>query len=182
MARRARATALLVIDMINSFSSDGRGTVIRAALAAASGIARLRDRLPDMPVVYVNDNFMHWQADFREIVASCSRDGAAGAEVARRVEPRKGDYFVLKPKHSGFLDTPLEVLLGKMGVGRVVLTGVETDGCILATAIDAHMRELGLHVPPDCVAGRTAQRTRRALALMKSALGADVRSSRFVAA
>ena len=122
---------------------------------------------------------MHWQADFREIVTACSR---AGAAVARKVAPRKGDDFVLKPKHSGFLDTPLELLLEKIGAGRVVLTGVETDGCILATAIDAHMREIGLHVPSDCVAGRTELRTKRALALMRSALCADVRSSRFVGA
>ena len=176
-----RRTALLVVDMINPLEFDGAAALRPHALAAAKRIATLARRLRERgcPVVYVNDNFLHWQADFREIVAIV-RHGSRGAELAELLAPVPGDYFVLKPKHSGFLATPLEILLEKLDAGRVVVTGVATDGCVLATATDAHMREYGVHVPRDCVAAVTPARSKRAVELMADSMHVDVRSARYV--
>ena len=172
--------ALLIIDMINTFDFEGGQALARRAQDAGLRIATLRRRwhAAGAPVVYVNDNFMQWQADFRELVAVCMHDGMRGAEIARLLQPGPDDYFVLKPKHSAFLATPLEVLLAKLGARELVLTGVATDSCILATALDAHMREFTIRVPRDCVAALTPARTERALALLRDACAADVRSSR----
>ena len=78
--------ALLVIDMINRFDFDGGKALARAAEPASKRIAWLRGRFhaAGWPVVMVNDNFMDWKADFREICAVCSQDGMQGAEIARR--------------------------------------------------------------------------------------------------
>jgi len=57
---------------------------------------------------------------------------------------------------------------------------VATDGCVLATATDAHIREFDVHVPRDCVAAISTERTERALALMKASMHIDVRTSRYV--
>ena len=70
------------------------------------------------------------------------------------------------------------MLLAKLGARELVLTGVATDSCILATAVDAHMREFTLRVPRDCVAALTPAHTERALTLLRDACAADVRSSR----
>lgn len=175
-----RRTALLVVDMINPLDFKGADALRPHAVAAARKIAALarRMRARELPVVYVNDNFMHWQADFREIV-TIVRHGSAGHELAAMLAPEPGDYFVLKPKHSGFLATPLEILLEKLEVGRVVVTGLATDGCVLATATDAHMREYRVHVPRDCVAAITPARSRRAVELMRDSMHVDVRTGRY---
>jgi nicotinamidase-related amidase len=182
MPRRKRAgrdRALLIIDMITPLDFPEGPALLRQALPVARAIARMRRRVQGRwPVIYVNDNFMHWQADFREIFAACAAAGSRGRELARALPPAEGDYFVLKPKHSGFFQTPLEVLLGKLGVRQLVLTGVAADGCVLATAADAHLRELALHVPSDCVAAVTRARTRRALAVMRDAFHAETGASR----
>lgn len=174
--------ALLVIDMINTFDFEGGRALSRPAAEAARRIATLRRRwhAAAAPVVYVNDNFMRWQADFRELVAVCMHDGMPGAGIARQLQPGPDDYFVLKPKHSAFLSTPLDVLLAKLEVRDLVLTGVAADSCILATAIDAHMREFGIRVPRDCVAAITPARKDRALAVLRDACDADLRASRVV--
>lgn len=176
-----RRTALLVIDMINPLDFEGAAQLHPHAVVAAKRIATLARRLRarGWPVVYVNDNFLHWQADFREIV-TLVRHGSRGAELAELLAPVPGDYFVLKPKHSGFLATPLEILLEKLGADAVVVTGVATDGCVLATAMDAHMREYGVHVPRDCVAAITSARSKRAIELMADGMGIDVRTARYV--
>ena len=172
--------ALLIIDMVNTFDFDGGTKLARAAAAPARRIAALRRRWHEAgaPVVYVNDNFMRWQADFRELVAVCTHDGMLGAEIARLLQPGPDDYFVLKPKHSAFMSTPLEVLLAKLEARELVLTGIAADSCILATAQDAHMREFAVRVPRDCTAAITETRRDRALAVLRDTCDADLRSSR----
>ena len=72
-----------------------------------------------MPAIYVNDNFGQWRSDFRRrsrtapttIVAGPARVAAAAARPTR-------DYFVLKPKHSGFFGTTLDTLLENLGSRR----------------------------------------------------------------
>ncbi len=175
--------ALLVIDMINRFDFDGGKALAGAAEPASKRIAWLRGRFhaAGWPVVMVNDNFMDWKADFREICAVCSQDGMQGAEIARRLAPVPGDYFVLKPKHSAFHASPLDALLASLDVERLVITGVATDACVLATALDAHMRDYALAVPRDCVASITPARRDRALAVLRDNCRADTRGSRSIA-
>ncbi len=177
-----QTSALLIIDMINPFDFAGAAQLRRAALPAAKKIAGLKARLKarGAPAVYINDNFTQWQSDFRQLVAICSQEDAPGAEIAALLAPEHDDYFVLKPRHSAFFATPLRLLLEQLGVRRLILTGIAGDSCVLATAADAHMNEFEVVVPRDCVASPTAERNRRALAVMKAALGADVRSARAV--
>lgn len=172
--------ALLVIDMINTFEFESGDRLARAALPAARRIAALRRRWhrADAPVIFVNDNFMRWQGDFADLVEVCSADGMPGSEIARMLRPQDGEHFILKPKHSAFMSTPLEVLLAKLQVQSLVLTGVAADSCILATALDAHMRELSVRIPRDCVAALTPARKDRALAVLRDSCLADLRASR----
>lgn len=165
-----RKSALLIIDMINPLDFPGGQSLLRSALPAARAIARLKKRLKQrgVPAIYVNDNFTHWRNDFSELVAICSQDNVRGAPLALALAPEEDDYTILKPQHSAFYNTPLEVLLRQLGIGRVILSGVSADSCVLASAFDAQMRELEVAVPSDCVASITAARNRNALALMKT--------------
>jgi nicotinamidase-related amidase len=97
--------------------------------------------------------------------------------VTRLLRPDRLDYFVLKPKHSAFYSTTLELLLEHLHARRLILTGLLADSCILSTAQDAYMRGYDLVVPADCVVARAAEDRRRALALMSRALRTDTRPS-----
>jgi nicotinamidase-related amidase len=168
---------LLVIDAINDFTFEEGRPVLASALPMARRIRRLKRlaRRAGIPTVYVNDNFGRWRSDFRSLVAHCLR--ARGRAVTRLLRPDQRDYFVLKPKHSGFYFTTLELLLEHFEARTLILTGLLADSCILFTAHDAHMRGYKVVVPPDCVAARAAEDTGRALAQMRRALKADTRPS-----
>jgi len=170
--------ALLVIDMINAFEFDGAGAMLPRAVAAATAIARLKQRARQarVPIVYVNDNFGRWRSDFHQILERVLR--SPGKEIAALLEPQPDDYFVLKPKHSGFQFTTLDVLLEHLGARTLILTGVAADFCVLFTAHDAYMRDYRLIVPSDCVASLTEEKDRYALAHMAEVTKADVRASR----
>lgn len=174
------ALALLVIDMINSFEFPGAEAMLPRALAAAEATAALaaRARRARVPVVYVNDNFGRWRSDFRSLLERCLRGGCPGRSIAERLRPQEEDYFVLKPKHSGFQFTTLDVLLEHLGAKTLILTGVAGNFCVLFTAHDAYMRDYRLVVPSDCIASQTEQDDRYALEHMANVTSADVRPSR----
>jgi nicotinamidase-related amidase len=173
------AAALVIIDMINEFDFPDAEALAAPALAAAEVVARLRDRADALgaPIVYVNDNFGQWHSESSRLVEHCRRRGGAARRLAERLAPREDDYFVIKPEVSGFYATSLPVLLPKLGVTRLALTGIAADICVLFTAADAHMRAYELWTPADAVASVDPQRTAWALEIMRDSLGADVRAT-----
>lgn len=172
-------TALLLIDVINPFDFPEAGRLLRFALPAARRIAALKARLQaaGMPAIYVNDNFGLWRSDFRAQVEHCASKECPGKEIASLLRPGEDDYFVLKPKHSGFYSTSLDVLLRYLGARQLVLAGFAGNMCVQYTANDAYMRDFRLFVPQDCIASETAALNRGACEHMRNFLRADVRPS-----
>jgi nicotinamidase-related amidase len=172
-------TCLLIIDMINEFSFRDADAMFPAVIGTAEHIAQLKRRvkMAGFPAIYVNDNFGRWQSDFRKLVTRCLEDPCRGKEVAKLLHPEEDDYFVLKPKHSGFYATPLELLLTYLKARRLIITGVAGNSCILHTAADAYMREFDLVVPADCVLSTDARANAAALEHMATMLKADIRTS-----
>jgi nicotinamidase-related amidase len=178
--RRPRAKAcLLIIDMISEFNFEGAEPLMPAIQKTARRIAGLKKRMKQagIPVVYVNDNFGKWQSDFRRLVARCLEEQCRGKQIVRLLRPDDDDYFVLKPRHSGFYATPLELLLRYLDASRVIVTGIAGDNCVLFTAADAYIREFTVAVPADCVVSPSADSNRSALEHMRVALKADIRAS-----
>jgi len=172
--------ALLLIDVVNDFDFPEGRKLLRFALPAARRLAALKQRAGQahIPTIYVNDNFGRWQSDFHKQVDRCLDQDCLGAPIAKLLIPTGNDYFVLKPKHSGFFSTSLGVLLSHLGARKLILGGFATDICVLFTANDAYMRDYQLFVPSDCAAAETAEAHRRACEHMKRFLRADIRVSR----
>ena len=165
-------TALLLIDVINDLAFDGSEALIAQAEAMAAPLARLKRRAATagVPAIYINDNFGQWRSDFRRTVAHCTARSAPGHRVSRRLRPTARDYFVLKPKHSGFFDTTLDTLLETLAIRRVILTGIAGNICVLFTANDAYMREYKILAPADCIVSNTAADNDHALRQINTVL------------
>ena len=146
--------ALLLIDFINDLEFDSAEKLFPRALAAARATAALRQRARQagVPVVYCNDNFGKWRSDFRTLLEHCLTQDVRGRPIAELLRPDEDDYFVLKPKHSGFHSTTLDVLLAHLGATTLILAGIAGNFCVLFTAHDAYMRDFKLVVPRDCIA------------------------------
>lgn len=170
---------LLLIDVINDLEFPEGDQLLQFAMPMAHSIAALKRRLKGkkIPAIYVNDNFGRWRSDFKVQINHCLRDNVRGQPVVELLHPQEDDYFVLKPRHSGFHSTTLEILLEALGAKILILTGMATNICVLFTANDAYMRGLKLFVPRDCVACNSAQENQQALTLMEKILKADTRDS-----
>jgi len=173
-------TALLIVDVINDLDFPEAKQLLRFVPSMARRISALRQRArkAGIPVVYVNDNFGRWRSDLPSLVEHCLK-GKARAMVDR-LRPDHDDYFVLKPKHSGFFSSTLETLLRYLGTRDLIITGIAGNYCVLFTANDAYMRDYSLTVPSDCVISNTVQENRQALKLMRHYLRADTRPSKTI--
>jgi nicotinamidase-related amidase len=171
--------ALLLIDVINDLNFPQADMLMQQALPMAAKLAILRRRAEEhgIATIYVNDNFGRWKSDFRQTIEHCTRDESRGAAISRQLKPEQNDYFVLKPMHSGFYSTTLDVLLEQLEVDTLVLTGIATNICVLFTANDAYMRGYTLYIPRDCVAANTDEENEYSLEAMRSLLKADIRPS-----
>lgn len=171
--------ALLLVDVINDLEFPGGAQLFRHALPAAKRIAQLKERCTGsgIPAIYVNDNFGKWQSDFKKLVSHCLKDNVRGEKVVKLLKPEREDYFVLKPKHSGFYSTTLELLLEYLGAHTLIITGFTGDICILFTASDAFLRDYRLIVPSDCIVSQDQRDNQQALEYMARVLDADIRPS-----
>jgi nicotinamidase-related amidase len=173
------ARVLLLVDFINPLNFPGSDRLAPAALEAARATAALKERLAaeGVATIYANDNYGVWQSDFHSLVSTClGLDGVPG-EIARLLYPQAQDITILKPRHSAFYASPLELLLTEMGAKELVICGLATDMCVQLTAGDAFLREYPCWVPADCNAAESAGLKKASLAFMESVLKCDVRAS-----
>lgn len=178
--RAAHGTVLLVIDMISCWDFPDADALLPCAAAIAAPIAWLRRQCSaaGVPTIYCNDNRGRWRSDFRTLVDSALACGGAGADIARRLAPGPQDYFVLKPMQSSFFETPLASLLKYLHAHRLILTGIASDQCVMASAMEARLRGLDVVVPRDAVASQTVQRNVAALRQFKETHKLEVVSAR----
>lgn len=159
--------ALLILDMISTFDFPRGAPLRRAAIDIAPRLARLKRRVREHGgmCLYANDNTGAWRSDFAALVTLAR---ASKAEpILDHLEPQPDDALILKPRHSAFHQTALHFILESRGIRRLLVTGVSTEACVLATALDARMLEIDVAVVADCVAASSAQRHRDGLSVLR---------------
>lgn len=168
---------LLVVDFINPMDFPEAGELAPFAVQAARATARLKKgmRADGVPIIYANDNFGSWRSDFPTLARRLAAGKGASATMAKILRPVRGDITVLKPRHSAFYGTPLDILLDVIGAREIVMAGIAADICVQLTAADAFLRGYKIKVPSDCVASETEAAKEQSLEHMKRVLRCDTR-------
>jgi nicotinamidase-related amidase len=159
-------TALVVVDMQNDFCDAagyyGRaGRDISALAAAVEPVAGLLDRAREAGMTVVFTRLIHdekrgameerhalrpkrWTTSGERL-----RPGTWGADVVDRLLPRQGEVIVDKVGYSAFDDTILEREMRNRGITTLVIAGVVTYACVLATAFSAFDRGFDVILAAD---------------------------------
>jgi nicotinamidase-related amidase len=121
-----KKTALVVVDMLNTYEHDDADALTRSVREVLPNIASLIDRArsSDVEVIYVNDNYGAWNQGRSELVKRASA-GPHG-DLIEPIVPDDETAFVVKARHSIFFETPLEYLLRTSETERIVLVGQVT--------------------------------------------------------
>lgn len=170
---------LLLVDFINPMNFPGGEALAPQALEAARATSALKERLSaeGVTAIYANDNYGVWQSDFHSLVSTCLGAEGPPGEIARLLYPQAHDLTILKPRHSAFYASPLELLLREMETRELVICGLATDMCVQLTAGDAFLREFACWVPADCTAAESEEAKLTSLEFMESVLKCDIRDS-----
>jgi ureidoacrylate peracid hydrolase len=91
------------------------------------------------------------------------REGSPGAEFHPDFQPQPGEPVLVKSRYSAFFRTNLDALLRERGITSVLLTGIASNVCVEATAVDAFQLEYWTLVVADCTAARTPEEQHRAI-------------------
>ncbi|SDQ04525.1 Nicotinamidase-related amidase [Virgibacillus subterraneus] len=168
-------SAIIFIDIINHFNFDGSEKLLKNTNEILPHLKRLRTfgKESNIPIIYVNDHYGLWQADFRKIIDHCENDFSK--HVIQDLKPDDDDYFLIKPQHSAFFQTPLHALLNDLGKTHLILAGIAGDICILFTAKDAYMYQYSMHIPENCMASEEKEGNEYALYLMRSVMDANTK-------
>lgn len=146
-------TAVLVVDMLNGYRHPDAELLGASAAEVVAPLARLvrraRER-DDIDVIYVNDNYGDFTADWDDIVHAALH--GERPDLVEPLVPERGCLTLMKVRQSVFYASPLDYLLGRLETKRIVLTGQVTEQCILYSALDGYLRHFDVTVPPDVVA------------------------------
>ncbi|USK92246.1 cysteine hydrolase family protein [Rossellomorea marisflavi] len=167
-------TALLIIDVLNPFDFTYGETLAAHTRTIVPPLLKIRTHCRDrgVPVIYINDHYKLWKADYQKIYQTCHNERSD--DIMTPLKPGDDDYFLIKPKHSAFYGTALNTLLHQLSVKTLILTGIAGNICVLFTANDAYMREFKLIVPSDAIASVSEEDNRYALTTMENVLKATV--------
>jgi len=121
-----QATTLLVIDVQQGLFR--KSTPIYRAEPLLNTLTTLIERAhtAGVPVIYIQ------HASDRVLPF-----GSADWQLHPRLQPGADDLVVHKQHGNAFEDTPLHAALVERSVGRVIVTGLVTHGCVKATCLGA---------------------------------------------
>jgi nicotinamidase-related amidase len=118
-------TALLIIDVQAGVVA---GNYERDAVVANIGGLVQKAREERVPVVWVQDS------------GEDRVKGSDAWQIVSELTPVDGETMIDKKYGDSFEDTTLEDALSGLGVGRLVVTGAQTDACIRSTLHGALVR------------------------------------------
>jgi nicotinamidase-related amidase len=179
-------SAVLVIDMHRG-SVEPPGTVFvpdAGSIVPALAALLARARTAGVPVIYVVHQIRPDNSDARNpfwVEAKSVSDlypnvreqvvASRWTELADGLDLKPGDYVLPKKRYGAFSGNDLAFLLKNLGIQTLVLTGVETEICVLATAYHAFNEDFRVVVVSDATAGLERDLADAALRIVEREIG-----------
>ncbi|MDI7260340.1 MAG: isochorismatase family cysteine hydrolase [Thermodesulfobacteriota bacterium] len=162
--------AIIVVDMVKDIFKEGsRLPVTKEAREILPNLQRLLEesRKRGIPVIFACDSFLEGDFIFKGRMKVHSLRGTKGSEVIDDLKPKSADIILPKRRFSAFFKTDLDQTLRLLGVDTIVVTGITTEVCVLATALDGLCHDFSAILLEDCCASRSKEMHQRCLNLYR---------------
>lgn len=143
---RKRAAALLVVDMLQYFSS-----IAKPILPALTGVVETC-RSERVPILYTAHSHRDPKQDggmLGEWWGDLILAGTREAEILQEIAPREGEKVLSKKRYSAFFGTDLEEQLRSLAIEDLIIGGVMSNLCCETTARDAFVRDFRVYFLAD---------------------------------
>ncbi|MCR4743587.1 MAG: cysteine hydrolase [Treponema sp.] len=160
-------TALLVIDMQNDFVEKDGVLCVDGAKETIPCIQELikYGRSKNWPIIYVIRQHLPDGSDvdyprlplFMNGKKGYCLPGTRGCEIVKGLEPEAQDIIIIKKRNSAFFQTPLDMILRRLGIKNVVISGTQYPNCIRGSAVDAMSYDYNTIVCTDACSAKTKE-------------------------
>jgi len=163
---RELSQALIIIDMQNDFVLPGAPMCVTGAAATVPQISRLLAgfRRLNQPVFHVVREHRADGSDvdgFRKDGFAAGKKfvvpGTTGCKIVEELQPTAGDYRLVKPRFSAFMQTELDLMLRRLAVTHLVVCGTQYPNCIRATIFDAVSLDYRVTLVTNATSAQTAE-------------------------
>jgi nicotinamidase-related amidase len=167
--------SLLVIDMLNDFVREGAPLKIPGVEKIIRHVRRETEKAHSegYTVIYLCDSHDKNDREFSMFPPHAVKN-TEGSKIIEELKPQGTDIIVRKSTFSAFFRTELDEVLKRLGVKKLMCTGVATSICVLYTVADAVMRGYKVDVVKDAVVGLNPEDHRFALKQMKEVLKVNI--------
>lgn len=154
----------MIIDMQNDFCLPESPFQVRTAMAIIPQIKKALEacRNYNIPVIHV---IRYYRADGSDVeitkydgfvkAGGFVVRGTNGAEIVEELRPISGEYVIVKQRYSAFFQTETDILLRRLGVDQIVVTGIQTPTCVRCTISDANSLDYEVIVLTDGTGAQT---------------------------
>jgi nicotinamidase-related amidase len=146
-------TALILVDVINSFFLEGMPNYYPEAADVLPALGRLlaQARSAGRLVVHAVERHRRGFDDYewRKLPRHHFADDADAAFFAGFAPTDEREIVCPKRRYSAFFATDLALFLREQAIERVIVAGVKTNVCIRATAQDAFAHGFAVVVPRE---------------------------------
>jgi nicotinamidase-related amidase len=162
--------ALLIIDMLEDYFSEGYLAEIRPSLTKSINQLVLLARRSGIPVIWVRQEFEPDLQDaflfMRKENISKTIKGTDGARLLGELDRQPYDREVIKKRYSAFFGTDLDKVLAALETDTVIIAGINTHACVRMAVIDAYQRDYEVLMVSDCVSSCDQEHHRVSLAYL----------------
>ena len=146
--------AIIVIDMLNDNvdrkKRTGIGEEVKKIIPNIQHLLSSA-REAEIPIVFANDSFMPNDFIFQgEEIKPHAIRGTYGAKVIDELPVQESDIVVEKRRFSAFFKTDLDITLREFKVDTIVVAGISTEVCVLATVLDGLSNDFRVIILKDC--------------------------------
>lgn len=188
MIKNTTKSAFIVIDMENGFIDENSRHCIKNARATIPALSKsiAAARKMGIPIFFVKriyrnngsdvelTRYQGWCEGGRSM--SPASTGFNSAQAPEGLRPLPGDYTIIKPRWSAFFQTELDLVLRRLGIRTVILTGTTTPNCVRTSAYDANSLDYNVVIIEDCCSSQTDEIQRVNIEDMQR-MGAEIISS-----
>ena len=141
-------TAIIVVDMIKDNMTYLKGEADRIIPSLQRLLSSARKS--GIPIIYANDSFLPNDFMFSGRMSPHAIRGTKGVKVITELKPEPSDIILDKRRLSAFLKTDLDITLRTLGIDTVAVAGINTEACVLMTALDAVSNDFNVAILEDC--------------------------------
>jgi len=161
-----KTSALLIIDMEYGFFDKSSPLYVENSHEIVPNIKKILNlfRKKKLPVIFIKREHRKSGVDidktrikiFKENRGIISENDRS-SEIIKELQPKNNEIIIIKKRWSAFFGTELDLILRRLNIKNLIITGVQTPNCIRATVFDALSYDYDVVVISDGTASNTTK-------------------------